>query len=184
MELYKAQGTANAEYLIMKDSESIAEGAFYYQGVTGAEEMDAIANDARGLVMGFIDNKGAPLGSGHSVELDGTFTQSNLGNIYAAAADNSTDKKIKVHGHLVQAGDIFTAELDDNVGVTTGSGIPGYFISVLTTDATKLDESTATNSQSGNTAFMLVDNGKGENSAVHPTRKGRWVLFQVVEIQE
>ena len=184
MELYKAQGTANAEYLMMKDSEAIAEGAFYFSGVTGAEEVDAVANDVRALTVGFLDNKGAPLGSGHSVDLDGTFVQNNSGNIYTAAADNSTDKKIKVHGHIVEDGDIFTALLDANVGTTTGSGIPGYFISVLTTDATMLDESTATGTQSGNTAFMLVDNGKGENSAVHPTRGGNWVLFKVVEVQE
>lgn len=184
MEIYKAQGSADAEYVAIKNSESIAEGAFYFQGIAGAEEVDAIANDVRGITMGFVDNQGAPLGSGHTVDLDGTFTKVDGNGVYAAAADNMTVKSIKVHGQIVQAGDVWTALLDDTVNTTTGSGVPGYFLSVLTTDATKLDESSATATQSGNTAFMLVDNGKGINSAVHPTRGGNWVLFKVVEIQE
>lgn len=67
---------------------------------------------------------------------------------------------------------------------TTGSGTPGYYISVKTTAATTLDEATATSTKSANTMFVLVDNNQGTNSAVNPERGGNWVLFKVVRIQD
>jgi len=180
MELYKQSRDADAERIVISNSETIAECAFYLEDTGGADEVDAVANPARGLVMGFVDKDGRALGSGYAT-YDGTFTQANTGNIYAAAADNITVDGIRVLGHRVEAGEVYTAELDDDINTTTGSGVPGYYISVLTTDATKLDESTASSSKQH---FKLVDNGTGNNSAQNPDRNGNWVLFEVVEIQD
>lgn len=180
MELYKQKRDSDAEYRVIVNSEAMAERAFYYLDENGANEMDAVANPVRGLVVGFVDKNRRPLGSGYSSE-DGTFTQSRLGNSYTAAADNQTVGYVKVHGELAPQGTVYTGELDATINTTTGSGVPGYYISVLTSDATKLDESTASTSKQH---FRLVDNGQGENSAQHPTRRGNWVLFEVVEYQD
>lgn len=185
MQLYKegVDGGSQGEELVITNSESIAEEAFIYQGSTGfALEADAVANPILGLVDGFLDGEKVPMGSGYSNE-DGTYTAAvgGTGTIYAAASDNQTVEGAVVHYRPVNANDIFYGELDATVATTTGSGTPGYYISVLTTDATKLDESTASTSQQH---FKLVDNGKGENSAVHPTLGGNFVLFKVAEIQD
>jgi hypothetical protein len=183
MELRKRarDGGSQGEVLIIKNSESIAEGAFIFAGSTGpAEEADAVANPIKGLVTGFLDGKGAPHGSGYSSSDVTTFTEAPSGNILAASSDNETVEKSKVAYFPVGVGDIFSGELDATLGTTTGSGIPGYYISVLTSDATKLDESTASTSQQ---QFRLVDNGLGQNSAIDPQRGGNFVLFEVAEIQ-
>ena len=188
MELYKDAGNTDTETRVIKNSETIAERAFYYYDSTGANEADAVADFNYALAVGFRDKFGAPLGSGYrnTSVVTGTFTQSRLGNSYAASASNadSGGDAVVVQGRKVQPGDIYTAELDATVNTTTGSGVPGYYIAVLTTDATKLDENTATNTKSANTGFVLVDNGEGTNSAVNPERGGNWVLFQVAHIQD
>lgn len=165
----------------MLNSESQAEGAFVFQSTGGfGAEMDAVANPVLGLVDGFLDKKKVPLGSGLNSTRYTSFTQAADGNIVTVENDNQTDEGIVAHYLPTKIDDVYTAELDDTAGTTTGSAIPGYYISVLTTDATLLDESTASTSQQH---FQLVDNGKGQNSALHPTRGGRWVLFRVTEIQ-
>ena len=59
--------------------------------------------------------------------------------------------------------------------------MPGYYISVLTTDSTKLDESTA----STNVLHLrLVDNGQGAVSAQDPVKGGNHVLVKVVELEQ
>lgn len=184
MEVYKrgASGSSEGEVMVISNSESIAEGGFIYQGATGfALEMDAVANPVLGLAVGFRDGDKIPFGSGFESTDYTSFTKSRLGNILAASSDNQTVEGAVVQYFPVKADDIFYGELDATVATTTGSGTPGYYISVLTTDATKLDESTASTSQQH---FKLVDNGKGENSAVHPTLGGNFVLFKVTEIQD
>jgi len=122
-----ADGGSQGEVLVMLDSESIAEGGFMFQGATGfAVEADAVANPILGLVTGFRNAAGVPIGSGFESSSDyGTFTQSRLGNIVAATSDNETVAKTKVQYFPVGLGDVFVGELDATVATTTGSGIPG-----------------------------------------------------------
>lgn len=183
MEVYKrgASGSSEGEVMVMTNSESIAEGAFMFQSTGGfAAEADAVANPALGLSVGFRDGNKVPYGSGFEGTDVTTFTKSRLGNLLVASSDNQTVEGSVVQYFPVKADDVFFGELDATVNTTTGSGVPGFFISVLTTDATQLDESTASATQQH---FVLVDNGKGENSAVHPTLGGNFVLFKVAEIQ-
>lgn len=177
-----ADGASQGEELIMLDDESIAEGGFIYQDTAGfANECDAVANPVLGLATGFRNAAGIPIGSGFETSADyATFTQSRLGNVVVATSTNEATEKTKVQYFPVSVGDTFVGELDATVNTTTGSGVPGYFISVLTTDATKLDENTASTSQQ---QFVLVDNGEGKGSAVDPQRGGNFVMFQVAEIQ-
>ena len=185
MELRKRAlaGGDQGEELVILDDEVIAEGAFVLQGSTGfATEADAVANPILGLATGFRNSENIPLGSGYDSTADyAAFTQSRLGNTVTATATNEATEETKVQYYPVHAGDVFVGELDAAVNTTTGSGIPGYFISVLTTDATKLDENTASTSQQH---FKLVDNGEGTTSAVDPQRGGNFVLFKVTEIQD
>lgn len=180
MELYKRRGTDDQELVIIANSEAMQEGAYYTQAATGATEVDDAANAIRGLVVGFRDGKGIPLNSSYE-DTDGTLSASTVGNTYTASADNLTDKKVVLQGRPVQLGDVYTGELDATIGTTTGSNVPGYFISVSTAGIT-LDENTvhATNQLQ----FRLVDNGEGKNECVHPIRGGNWVLFEVVEVQD
>jgi hypothetical protein len=181
MELYKEKSNPDQVLALMKDSETVLEGAFVYLGTDGqANECDAVANPVYGLCTGFRDGKGVPLGSSYET-ITGTLTEARTGNTYAAAADNTTVDLVKAQLRPCGFGDVYTAELDADLGTTTGSGTPGYFISVLTTGAGQLDENTASTSQQ---QFRLVDNGKGENSAQNPIRRGNWVLFEVTEIQD
>lgn len=185
MELRKRamSGGSQGERMVMLNSETIAEGAFIFQGSTGfATEADDVANPILGLVKGFRNSSNVPIGSGYEATTDyGTFTQSRLGNTVIATSDNQTVAKTTVDYYPARAGDVFVGELNATVNTTTGSGVPGYYISVKTTAATTLDESTASTSQQ---QFKLVDNGQGVNSAVDPQRGGNFVLFEVTEIQD
>lgn len=118
MELYKGSAGEHAQYVI-KNSETIVERSFGEMvSGSGIEEADAVSDYCLLLCEGFRDAKGAPLGSGFttSTTVDGTFTQANTGNTYAAAADNQTVAKCVVEGRLVEHGDVYTGELDDTVG--------------------------------------------------------------------
>lgn len=181
MELYKEKSNPDGVLGLIKDSETVLEGAFAYLGTGGqVNECDAVANPVYGLVVGFRDAKNVPLGSGSETHT-GTLTEARTGNTFASAADNTTVDLIKAQMRPCGFGDVYTAELDDTINTTTGSGVPGYFISVKTTGAGQLDENTASTSQQH---FRLVDNGQGKNSAQNPDRKGNWVLFEVTEIQD
>jgi len=181
MELYFSATPDDAETVVVKNSEPVQLGAFYHTDETGAIESDAVSDYPKGLVIGFKDANGAALGSGYETQTNSTYTSAGL---MTAAADNTTVDKIRVHGRLIFPEDVFSGELDDTIATTTGSGTPGYFIAMSTSAAQKLDENTATGTKSGNTPFILVDNGQGENSAQDPIRRGNFVLFKVAHIQD
>jgi len=182
MEIYKNVGPEDQKYLTIANSETIYEGAFTLDLGAGAGQgtVDAAADPVYGLAVGLRDANGIPLGSG-SADFDGTFTQNPNGNTYVAAADNLTDKQIQVQVKPVRNGDVYTGLLNADAGTTTGSDVPGYYISVDAAVPTQIDEASASTSKQH---FRLTDNGYGDNSALHPIRGGNWVLFQVVEVQD
>jgi hypothetical protein len=58
-------------------------------------------------------------------------------------------------------GDVIRAELDATIGTTTGSDDYGYYISILTSDERKLDESSA--HATNQLQFLIVGQpGKGD----------------------
>ena len=184
MELYKGRDGVESIVRVVKASEAMLEGAFAQVDSTGASEADAVADYNAFLIEGFRDKRGVQLGSKFEAALStGALSAANTGNTFTAGADNLTVDKVVAEGRAAAEGDIYTAELDATVNTTTGSGKPGYFIAVKTTESNKLDEDTATATKSANTGFELVDNGLGQNSAVHPVRGGNWVLVRVVHIQ-
>ena len=179
MELRKRANTGGSqgEKMIILDSESIAEGAFILEDANGfANEVDAAANEISGLAVGFRDKNYTAFGSGHD-DGSGTLTQATTGNTYVATATNETVEKAIVSYYPANPNDVFVGELDDTVATTTGSGTPGFYLSVAVADATKLDESSASATPQ---QFVLVDNGEGLNSAIDPQRGGNFVLFKLV----
>jgi hypothetical protein len=185
MELYKGRDGVESIVRVVKASEAMLEGAFAQVDSTGASEADAVGDYNSFLIEGFRDKNGVQLGSKFEAALStGALSTANTGNTFTAGSDNLTVDKVVAEGRAAVEGDIYTALLDATVNTTTGSGKPGYFIGVLSTNASKLAESTTVSTKSANTGFELVDNGLGQNSAVHPVRGGNWVLVRVVHIKD
>jgi len=139
-----------------------------------------VSDQVYGICEGIITRHGVPLNQAASgTDYDGTFTAST--ETYVATADNLTDKYVKALVRPIFPGDILTMEADAAIGTTTGSDLPGYFIDVLTTDASKLDESNA--HATNQLQFMTVDNGSSTNSCQDPQKEGNHILVKLVEAQ-
>jgi len=110
-------------------------------GAGGIDAADAVTDLEFGICEGIVTNQGIPVDQAKSGELDGTVTNQGVTLTYAAAADNTTDKKVDA---LVRCfAPIYDAVSTATVGTTTGSNIPGYYIDIDTTDSTKVGETTA-----------------------------------------
>ena len=144
---------------------------------TEDQPADAVADVIYGVVEAIVTRKGVPINQANAAEIDGTYSNSTA--TYTAAADNQTVAFFHADVRPLKPGMVMSGELDAAAATTTGSNIPGYYISVLTTDSTKLDESTA---HATNVLHMvLTDNGQGNNSAQDPVKEGNHVLLQVIE---
>lgn len=110
-------------------------------GAGGADAADAVADRAVGVCEGITTPEGIPVDQALSTEYDGTVSSSGESLAYTAAADNETDKKIEAQIRMFEP--VWTVKADATLGTTTGSNIPGYYIDVLTTDSTQVDESSA-----------------------------------------
>lgn len=176
-ELYKSAKDVRIERAMILNSKVLTVGDFYIQSPAGVDVTDATTERVTGIVVGITTPDGRPLDQAVSgTDYNGTWVSST--RTYTAAADNQTVDKIMVNVRPVITGDVYSAELDATINTTTGSGLPGYYISVLTSDATKLDESTASSSIQ---QFQLVDAGDG--TASNPGRGGNHVLIKVAETQ-
>lgn len=178
MYIYKSKDV-DLETCVMIDSATLQVGDVCMLTAKGVEAADDAANPIYGLVTGIVTKKGVPLDQATvTTDYDGTWTSST--QEYAAAADNDTDKMVAAIVHPLDGSEILSAELDATAATTTGSNVPGYYISVLSTDSSKLDEDTA--HATNRLQFRLVDNGKGESSAQCPQRGGNFVLVRVGEV--
>jgi len=167
------------ERWIIAASVTIKKGDFVKIINTGLDIADAVSDLVYGICEGIVTKDGVPLNQANSTDYDGTYTAST--DTYVAAADNITDKQVKAIVRPVFAGDIITVEADATVGTTTGSNKAGYYIDVLTTDASKVDESNA--HASNVLQFITVDNGNGAGSDADPIKGGNHILVKVRETQ-
>lgn len=103
----------------------------------------AITTSVRGVVTDIVDQNGTSLHAASTDDYDGTWTPST--NTYAAAADNQTDKKVKV---LVQScrNCVYSSTPDATIGTTTGSNLFGYFTDVIAATAVPDESGTSTSS--------------------------------------
>lgn len=171
------------EYQVIANSKTITEGdAIVIGGAAGADVMDAVNEVVGGYAVGFFvdyGGKNLPLkqASTNSAYVDGTFTPATTGDTYAAAADNATDKKVAV-AYIPAEDVVCSAREDATPATTTGSSTPGYYVDILTSDATYLDESTASTTAAN---FLLVA-GRSGDSALDPTDSSR-VMCRANELE-
>jgi len=131
------------EEFVILDSATITVGGQVKLSGGGIEPADAVTDRIYGIAVGICSEAGIPLSElTSSTDYDGTYTAAQSGDTYVAAADNESDKKIQVK--VVPVRDyIFRGTLDATKATTTGSDIVGYYLDVLTTDSTQLDESSS-----------------------------------------
>jgi len=115
-------------------------------GGAGIEPADAVTDKSFGYVTSFVTKKHLPLRNAvRGTDYDGTYTPSPDGDTYVSASDNLTDKQ--VYAMIALAQDlVVSAKVDATLGTTTGSNKVGYYLDILTTDSTQLDEDSATTS--------------------------------------
>lgn len=159
-----------AEAIVILNSATVFMNGAVKLAAGGVDGADAVTDRIYGICVGFVVGDGnTPIDNALSSQYDGTYTADTS---YAAAADNQTDKMVKALVIPIRPGDVIRAELDATKGTTTGSDTVGYYASVLTTDESKLDESTATSSAE---QFLIVDPS--------PSEGGNWVDVKVIEHQ-
>ena len=141
------------ERIVIIDDATITVGDVVKLVEKGVEPADAVTDRIYGVVVGIGSQAGIPISQLTSgTDYDGTWTEST--KTYVAANDNDTDKLIAAY--VVPAeGQIFEADIDAARGTNTGSDVVGYYLSVLTSDSTQLDESTATGTSE---QFVIVKN--------------------------
>lgn len=144
MELYKKAGEVVS--VVIYNSATVAVGdrikiANDGSGAGGADAADAVTDRELGICEGITTPEGIPLDQALSTEYDGTVTGSGTSLVYAAASDNESDKLIQAQVRCLYP--IYRVTADATLGTTPGSNIPGYYIDVLTTDSTYVDEDTA-----------------------------------------
>ena len=110
-------------------------------GAGGVDAADSVTDLEFGLCEGIVTPAGIPVDQAESTEYDGAVSGQGVALIYAASADNSTDKQIAAQVRCFAP--IYISDVDADLGTTTGSNIPGYYIDILTSDSTQLDESSA-----------------------------------------
>jgi len=149
-----AMGRNKRAYRLIKNSEVIKVGDWIVDESTGMANADGTSE----LIAGFataivtIDKRSLEALSVVTGDLGGTWAASTKS--YTAASDNETVDGVMVEYVPAREGDQFIGTLDADKGTTTGSNKAGYWISVLTTDSSLLDESSAAASA---TQFRIVD---------------------------
>lgn len=151
-----SSGQPTRQYRVIKNSEVIKVGDWITDEATGAANIDANTEDVLGYATAIVtpDKKSFESATVDSGDYSGTWVAST--KQYTAAGDNATVDKVMVEYIPVRPGDQFIAILDANKGTTTGSNLEGYFLAILTSDSSKLDESSASTS-AANTQFVIKD---------------------------
>lgn len=179
MRLYKARNVELEKWVILGSATvQVGDPVYIVSGCVDAA--DGTADLIYGLCVGIVDKTGIPLEVATAANYsDGTYTSST--QAYAAASDNATDKMVCALVHPFDGTETLSAEADATLGTTTGSNLAGYYIDVLTTDSTKLDES---NTHVSNVLqYITVDNGKGTHTCQDPVLGGNHILVRPREIQ-
>lgn len=156
--LYKPVGNQarDKDYRLIKNSEVIKVGDALVDESTGMANVDGTGEKIAGFATAIVTAEKVSLEapSVDTGDLGGTWTTSTKS--YTAAADNQTVDGVMVEFIPVQEGDKYIATLDAAKGTTTGSDLVGYFVAILTTDSSLLDEST-TSTSAASTQFRTAE---------------------------
>jgi len=178
MKIYKS-ACVELERFVILDSVTMKVGQPVKLANSGVDVADAVSDLLYGLCVGIVDKNGIPLEQVDAGDYGGTYTAST--QTYVADASNIASERVSALVQPFKGHETLTALADAAIGTTTGSDKPGYFIDVLTSDCSKLDES---NTHASNVLqFITVDNGMGVNSCQDPVLGGNNILVKPREIQ-
>lgn len=152
-------GQAQRRFRVIKNSETITTGDWLTDEATGMADVDATSEKIAGFCTRIVTADKRPLESSSVVsgtDYTGTWTAST--KTYAASATNadSGGDGVMVEYVPVREGDQFIATLSAAKGTTTGSDKEGYYLAILTSDASKLDETSAATTQASK-QFKIAD---------------------------
>lgn len=156
--IWKQNGndTRGKEYRVIKNSEVIKVGDWIVDEGTGVADVDANSEHILGYCTAIStpDKISFESPSTDTGDYGGTWVSST--KQYTAASDNadSGGDGILCEYIPVREGDKFVATIDADKGTTTGSDLAGYYLAIDTSDASQLDESTASTSRSS-TQFRI-----------------------------
>ena len=172
------------EYWVIANSVTIKEGMpVKVLSEQGVDIADAVTDKIYGYCTGFRLKGGLPVSRGVSgTDYDGTYTASPSGDTYVASADNETDKQVEAI--ICPAKDVVcSALLSAAAGSTTGSDIVGTYFDILTTNALKIDESTASTTSAN---YMAVPglNSRNPKDPADPTTTRILVLAKEIWQQD
>jgi len=172
--LYKHIDPVGRDYMVIKNSEVVKVQDWITNESAGVANVDAATEKIFGLVTAVVDSDRVSLEAtgADTGALGGTWASAT--KKYTAASDNQTVDGVLAEFIPVKEGMQFIAKLDADKGTTTGSNKKGYFLSVLTSDSSLLDESTAS-ATIASTQFVIVDpylNGPDDEVIVECIARG------------
>jgi len=185
--LYKREGGSSITAIpyVIDDSATLEEGDALklVGGANGVNAADSTSDKVFGYCVGFVTQSGLPVKSVQSLATEVgtiTYTEDPSGDTLVADSDNTTT--VHLAALVVSAiGTVCSAKLDATAGTTTGSNKVGYYLDILTTDSTQLDESTATSSIAN---YQLVASNPMDSSlATDPTDPANRVYSVGAEVQ-
>lgn len=133
--------TSPKRYRVIKNSEVIKVGDWIIDESTGVANVDATSEEILGYVTAIVDNKKnsleGPVVGSYTGTWDATTKQ------FTAAANNETVSMVMAEYVPAHEADQFKTALTANRGSTVNSGVIGYYLSISTSDSSKLNETTA-----------------------------------------
>lgn len=141
--LYNDYASVPVRYRIIKNSEVIKVGDWIVDEGTGCANADATTEHIMGACVDIVTKEKVSLQSPsvNTGALSGTWASST--KQYTAASDNVTVDFVYAAYVPATEGRQFLATLSAAKGTTTGSNKEGYYLSIKTSDSSKLDEATA-----------------------------------------
>jgi len=144
------------EEWLMDDSATLQEGEAVKLKPDTAEgsviRVSATTEPVYGICIGFRTKKGLPLEIDSSGYGTGTHTKSPAGDTFVSDSDNVSTEKVRALVIPVK-GATFSGLLDAAMGTTPGSDRVGIYLSISTSDPSKLLETSVT------TTFTVGTNG-------------------------
>lgn len=167
MAFFAYKGSKYAEKAVTLPVVILGSATVYVGGWTHLEDGNlADKADAADLLAGVIhkitSRDEIELSEAETSEYDGTLTaqSGSTAESYAAAADNATDRKVKVIINL-DPGAFYSNTPDATIGSTTGSDSVGYFCDLITSVQADESDATTTAQQLAILGLDPADSSKG-----------------------
>jgi hypothetical protein len=136
-------GSFITERRVIKNSSVVAVGGFITDKSTGIAPIADVNEPLLGMITSVLDKAGTNLAQGTAATLStGSFNKTT--RVFTAGSDNQTVDLVAVDFVVAKEGTQFVATLDADKGTTTGSNKEGYYLTLKTSDHTKLAENSAT----------------------------------------